>query len=128
MQLIDGLGHPEVGQLHLAGPGQEHVVGAHVAVDDAERLALDLGAMGVVQGAGDLLSDVGHQPVGQAVPEPLLEARRVGAVDQLQSLKGNAVEHTEVEHADDVPVVQVAQDAGLIDEGADRRLILGQRG
>ena len=56
------LGDAEVGQLHVALEGDHDVLEAHVAMDDAQRLAVLVGlGMGVGQSAGDAAGDEHRQ-------------------------------------------------------------------
>ena len=124
----------EIGEVDLAAPRHQHVGGAHVAVDDAERHALGIaGAMGVVQRVGDFGAQIQHElhrELTLAMLGALAELHGVEPVDELQDLERQAIEHAVVEHRHDVGVVQVTRDARLVEKHAhDRRLrcLLGQQ-
>src|SRR5206468_7907754 len=103
-----GLGDAEVGDLHRAAAGYEHVGGLHVAVDET-------GAVRGVEGVGHLLGDA--DDVGDGEPAALVDQvpqRR--AVDQLHDDVGDAVVVARVVRGDDVGVRQPRRGDRLVAE------------
>ena len=116
----DGPGDAEVGDLHLAGGGDEHVAGLHVAVDDAV-------AVGEAEGGGHVGADVGH-PVGVERALGAQDVRQRAAVDVLHDDEVGAVRLAPVVDADDVGVVEVGGRRGLPPEPLDERRVGGELG
>ncbi len=96
-------------------------------MDDVQRGAIvsDRGVRGVER-VRHLRRDAqrdrhGHRCVrGEA---PVRQARDVEAVDQLEHLKSDAVDDAEVDHRDEVRVVQPAREPRLVDEHALQPLV-----
>ena len=113
-------GDPEVEDLHGAGEGDHDVVGADVAVDDADRRAVVVAlVVGVGEAGRGLMGDVGgdhrRDPLA-AAGDRVEEAHQVDALDQLHRQVEVAVDLAEVEDLDDVGVVEAEGDLRLVDE------------
>ena len=116
----DRPGDAEVGDLHLAGGGDEHVPRLHVAVDDPV-------AVREAERRRHVGTQVGH-PIGV---ERSFGAQDVGeraAVDVLHHDEVGAVRLSPVVHADDVGVVQVGGRRGLPTEPLDEGWVGGELG
>ncbi len=119
--LAHGLGDAEVRELHLALLRQKNVLGADVAVNDAERpLARGVHlAVRVGERAADLGRDVQAELARQRHPRhrgALEHAAEVPAVDDLHDEEIPAAADAEVEDLHDVAVRQAHRDVGLVDE------------
>ena len=117
LHLEDRHRQPEVGQLHLARVGEQHVGRRDIAVDQLEVLE----RVGVDQRPRDLLDDVdrdvdreGDPLVGAAVPG----RQQVLPVDVLHRQEDLSALHAGIEHADHVPVREAQRDQGLVPEPA----------
>ncbi len=120
-----GPGQPEVDHLHQLGAVvqllDQHVVALHVAVDDPR-------AVGLVEGAQDLADQL-RGPADRERAGCLHQAGEAGAAHVLHHQeRGAAVGLAEVDHRDDVGVVQTARGAGLVVEPARDPRIGGERG
>jgi hypothetical protein len=110
----------EVAELHLALERHQHVGGRHVAVHDAERVALVVrAAVRVVQRLEHLQHDVEAELRGQ--PDLLLrqlaeELRDVEALDVLHRDEEPTLLAAEVEGLHDVAMRQPRRELGLADE------------
>ena len=109
--LEDGaeLGQAEVEDLHPAVPGEEEVLGLQVAVNDA--LLVRRG-----EAARDLDREVDRfperqRPRGEALAQCL-------ALEQLEDEVGRVALETDVEHREDVGVVERSRRSGLVREAA----------
>ena len=117
----DRLGDAEVGQLHLALPAEQHVLGGDVAVDDPQRAAVARAGVDVGQRPAERRHDVERQRQRHLdlrldrAPAHLLEAP---AVDELQDQEVLFARLAEVEHLHEVAVVQAGGDVGLVDQHA----------
>ena len=90
---------------------------------DAERLPELVGlAVRVVEPLGQLLHDVRRQPERQALAGLgglLQQAQQVDALDVLHREEVRVADRAEVEHLDDVRVVEAERDLRLVDEHRD---------
>ena len=114
------LGDAEVGELHVAVPGEQHVAWRDVAVDDVEapsRLVDEV--VGEVEGAADAADDVGGQrrrhrrarlPV--AVDERAQRDARMYSI----AMKYSCSHFLELVDLHDVAVHEVGRELGLVDE------------
>ena len=122
-------GQPEVGQLHLAGIGQEHVGRRDIAVDQPQPLE----GVRVAQAAHQLLDDLhrhgqgkGHAPLRAAVPH----RAQVLALDEVHAEVDLTLDLTGVEDPDQIAVRQAHDDLGLVLEALEIALLdqVRQRG
>ena len=116
---VDGPGDAEVGDLHLALVGDQHVARLHVAVDHPVLV-------GVAERRSHVGPDVGG-PLGRQRPGRLEDGGQGTAVDELHDDEVGAGVLAPVEDRDDVGVGEVGGGLGLpaepLDEGAvDRQL------
>jgi len=113
-----GLGDAEVGDLGAPAAGQEHVGGLQVPVHQVQRLAGVVGGpVSVVQGLGDLDADVEDDRRRQRQPRLLAGGQQPVHRHAIDELHGDVPEPVGLGHAvdiDDVGVVEVAADAGLV--------------
>ncbi len=105
-----GLGHAEVGDLHLALEPAEHVAGREIAVHQVEQLAA-LGAerVGGGEAAANPGGDVHHHPLGERLArleDRLHEAEQRHALDQLE---GEVLALLVAPPPDDLDHVRVAE-------------------
>src|SRR5262245_18137370 len=102
-------------------------------MDDAERFA-GVGIQDVVrvpEPLGDLHDDVDDLADGQALADaapPFEDRREVDALDVLHHDEIRLVGVADVEHLDDVGVLQVQRQPRLVEEHGHELLVLGQRG
>ena len=115
-----GLGDAEVGDLHRARRGHEHVGRLHVAVHEA-------GAVRGVERVGDLLADADDVGDGSP-PRSSIRWRSVGPVDQLHHDVGDAVVVAGVVGGDDVGVRQAAAAIASWRKRARVRVVGGEVG
>ena len=129
---LGGQGDAEVGELDLAAPRHEDIARRHVAVNHAEQLtAAVAGSVGVFEGVGHLDGDVQGQLVGYGAVALLgagQEFFEVEAVDVLEHLKGQVVGVAVIEDSDDIGVVELAGDAGLVEKHVPQRGLPQGRG
>src|SRR5262249_22593142 len=124
-------GQAEVHQLHLTILADEDVGRRDVAVHDAERPA-GVGIANVVR-VGEALANLHHQvqrvrdahPLALAL-ERLDDGLQVRAVDVLHDDEVHALGNADVEHLDDVGVLQMQREPRLIQEHADELFVLGE--
>ncbi len=108
-------GDAEVGQLDLAGGGDQHVGWRDVTVDQVEGAALLVGlAVGVVQGRADLHGDIDHR---LQLQRALLRPRAVHARAQVTTV--DVLHHDEVLVLVALPQVQDLHDVGVAQGGRD---------
>ena len=119
----------EVDDLHRAVPRHQHVLRRDVAVDDLQRIAELVGLLvRVVEALAELLHDVRGQAVRDAAAllgAVLQQAEQVEALDVLHRQEVGVADRAEVEHLDDVRVVEAERDLGLVDEHRDELPALG---
>ena len=116
-----GLGDAEVGELHLAAVGDQHVARRDVAMDDVLGRAV-LGALRVRE--GQRVEDLVHDVEGRGDVEGTADLRDVLLDDLAQIPPVDVLERevvllaglAEVEHGHDVRVHQARLQAGFIDE------------
>jgi hypothetical protein len=105
---VAGAGDAEVGELHRALAGQQHVRRLHVAVHDAGRVERAEGRQDAV-GDADGLGDGERALAGQV-------RRQVAALDELHHEEQAALVLAGVVHDDDVRVVEAGGHACLAQE------------
>jgi hypothetical protein len=130
LELAVRLREPEVRDLDLAVTGDEHVGRRHVAVDDAELLALRVdGLVRVREALADLQA---HQtggldrdllPAGAPVLDDCLQ---VGAIHELHDDEVRVVADADVEDLNTVRVRQMRTGPRLVEEHADELLLFGE--
>ena len=124
---LAGLGDAEVDDLDLAVIADEHVLGADVSMDDAERppVVVHLG-VGVMQARGQLHADEGDEIKGDrelkigALDQDLVQ---VFAVDELHGDVIDVFDSPEIEGLADVHMGELDRDLGLIDQHVDELLV-----
>ena len=120
---VTGARDPEVDDLHAAVKRQQDILRRDISMHDAKRLTELVGlAMRVVEALGELLNDVSRDPVGQAEADLrclLQHAQEVDSLDVLHREEVGVADGTEVEHLDDVRVVEAERDLRLVDEHRD---------
>ncbi len=123
----DGLGDAEVGELHFAFDGEQHVARRDVAMDDA--LVLLTAAMRVLERVRELHADPGHQ-VGREAGAWLVlqQLAQVDAIDQLDGHVLRRPDAAVVDGPDDVHVPQPGGQFRLSLELLPERLVLVERG
>ncbi len=118
LELERGRRQPEVGELDLAGVGDEDVGRGDVAVNE-----LEIGErVRIGQAAAQLLDDVDRDVdrerdllLGAAVPH----RAQIAALDEVHREEQLAVDLAGVEHGDQVPVRQLHHDLRLVAEAGD---------
>jgi hypothetical protein len=120
----------EVADLHVPGVGDQHVGGADVAVDQAQRAAIGVGGFvgvveaferlgqdeqGELEGELELLLGAAGQHVQEVFPLHKLHADEVLAFDLAQ-----------VVDLHDVAVDEAHHDLGLVDEHLDELFVVGE--
>ena len=109
----------EVQDLHRARAVEHHVAGLDVSVDHPQRTLSSLGRAVVrgIERGGDGHAHVERDRHGQHLALELEVADQDLEVDRVEVLhhdRGPAVDPSEVEDVDDVPVPQVPQQAGFV--------------
>ena len=117
---VDGPGDAEVGHLHLAVVGDQHIAGLDVAVDDPVLV-------GVTQGRGHMGPDV-RRPLGGQRSGTLQYGGQGPAIDELHDDEVGAGVFAPVEDGDDVGMGQVGCGLGLAAEPLDERPVDRQLG
>ena len=111
------LGDAEVGELHLAVLADEDVVRTDVPVNDPQRLAVSSLGVGIVQGPAHLGAHVQRHLRRQRelrLAHPGDDLIEVPAINQLQHQVVPSLGMAEVQHLDDVAVVQAHGDVSLV--------------
>ena len=129
-QAVLGLGDPEVDHLHGAVEGREHVVGRHVAVDQAEGPAGLVGQLvGVVEASADRARDEQRERQRQASASgghPTQHGDQIAAVQELHHHEHAVWPAIDVEDLDDVGVLERGREPGLVEEHPHHRLLAGE--
>ena len=103
-------GDAKVGELHLALLAQQYIPELHVAMDDVLGLTVHLEAVCVVERRSELSGDVQNEVMWQQ-PLPSLEvavqAKKVGAIDQLHNHERAIVLPGTSDRTDDVWVAKL---------------------
>src|SRR5690606_16887345 len=130
LELAVRFGEPEVHDLHLPVPRDEHVGGRHVAVDDAEALPLSvLELVRVREALADPDADEARDFNRERLPQALsvLDQRlEVGAVHVLHHDEVGVVADPDVEDLNAVRVGEVRGQARLVQEHPHELLLLGE--
>ncbi len=126
-----GLRDAEVAELDVALVGDQDVLGRHVAMHDVQIVALGVAAaVRVVERRGHLGGDVDRQRNRQRNAQlagRLLNRAQVAAVDVLHRDEVAAgLDLPEVVDVDDVRVVQLGRELGLVGEHRDELFVVGQ--
>jgi hypothetical protein len=121
------LGDAEVRQLHVAFKGDEDVLHADVAVDDAQRVPVRIRlGMGIGQATRNAAGDE-HREVARQMPvlggELLEELFEVHAADEFHGDEVLALRFPELVGLDDVRVDQVGDELGFADEVVQEQLL-----
>ena len=124
-----GFGDAEIGQFHVAFEGNHDVLEAHVAMYDAEGLAVSVGfGMGVGEAPGDAADDEYSEFFWQNAPfvgQLLRELLKVHAADELHRHEIDPASFSEVIGLDDVGVDEVGNELGFADEIFNELLLVG---
>jgi hypothetical protein len=125
-----GPGDAKIANLHRAVVREQHVGGRHVAVHNLHGPAALVEALvGVVEPAGHLAHDVGHEGRGDGLALTLRDAREepeVGAVDVLHHQQERGAVGLEAVHLHHVGVVEPQGHPGLVDEHRAEGRVVGK--
>jgi hypothetical protein len=113
------LGDPEVEHLHLAAEAHQDVLRADVAVDDLERHAVQVAhAVGVMQAQAGV-----HDHAQRRCPAQLA-ARLVDALDQLRDGRPGDILHDHGQRLVDQPDVEHVDEVGMVEARPEPRLVV----
>src|SRR5207244_5174730 len=124
-----GLCDSKIGQLHVPFEGDHDVLETHIAMNDSERLAVQVGfRVGVSQSARDAAGDE-HSQFGRQEPmflvELLLDLFKVHPAEQFHRDEINVVCLPQMVGLNDIRMNEVGDELGLADKIVDELLLVG---